>query len=230
MPTEGSERRYGPDFSEDVALADGSKAVIRTVRPEDRELLRRGFDALSPESRYLRFFSTKLRLSEKELEYLTNVDGENHFAIGASRFDEVGREEGLGIGRFIRDAEHPEVAEPALAVIDHAQGLGLGTLLLGHLTAAARERGIEVFQCELLAHNTTMARLLEEISPELSLKDIGSGIIEATVPLPHAEADGAPTRDRETAVHSLLSYAARRAGTVKLGRRLLAYLGYDSES
>ncbi len=223
-------RHYGPEYSETVTLKDGTEVLLRPLRPEDKELLQRGFDGLSPESRYLRFFSTKLKLTDKELEYLTNVDGEDHFAIGASRVGPDGRLEGLGVGRFIRDAEQPELAEPALAVIDHAQGLGLGTLLLHHLTAAARERGIEVFHCELLAENTSMARLLEELSPGLTIEDVGNGVLEATVPLPDIGPEGAPEGVRETAVYRLLTHAAQRAVSVPLGRRLLAYLGYDPEA
>jgi GNAT superfamily N-acetyltransferase len=219
--------QYDETFERTVRLADGTEAVVRMVRPEDKELLKQGFDKLSPESRFRRFFTAKLRLTEQELAYLTHVDGIDHFALGAIRTTRDGVE-GLAIARFIRDADDPEVAEPALAVVDHAQGLGLGTLLLRHLTAAARERGIRRFHCELLAENVTMAHLLEAISPDLVLADEGDGVLEATLPLPEGGPDTAPSSVRDTALHRLLSYVARQAVSVPLGQRLLTYLKISS--
>jgi len=227
--TDAAPLTYDASFRREVVLSDGSEAVLRAIRPQDKDLLRRGFDALSPESRYARFFSAKIKISETELRYLTEIDGVDHFAIGVVQKKDGHDEEGLGIARFIRDADDPQLAEPALAVVDHAQGKGLGTLLLRHLTAAARERGIRQFHCELLAQNLTMAHLLEEISPDMSLKNVGIGIIEATVPLPGAGPDRPPHEVRDTAMHRLLAQVAEEKIDVPLGRRLLAYLGIERE-
>ena len=40
-----------------VNLRDGSKVLIRPIEPRDREMLLAGFETLSPESRYRRFFT-----------------------------------------------------------------------------------------------------------------------------------------------------------------------------
>ncbi|MEA2283671.1 MAG: hypothetical protein QOK21_4278, partial [Solirubrobacteraceae bacterium] len=57
-----------------LTLRDGSRIVIRPIEPDDRDDLREGFERLSPESRYRRFFSPVPRLSERHLDYLTQVD------------------------------------------------------------------------------------------------------------------------------------------------------------
>src|SRR5262245_19880796 len=110
------------------------------VRPDDKERLRRGFHRLSPEARYLRFFTPKVDLSEDELRYLTETAGVRHVAIGAVRAGDD--EEGLGVARFILLDDAPGTAEAAVAVLDEIQGQGLGTLLFLRLLAAARERGV----------------------------------------------------------------------------------------
>lgn len=209
-----AELRYGQDYEETVKLRDGSKAYLRPIHPEDRELLLEGFERLSPESRYTRFLAPKSTLTDRELDYLTNVDGQNHFAIVAFSRNLLGREEGLGVGRFVRLADKPDTAEPAVTVADDQQGKGLGTILLDRLCEAAWERGIRWFRSELLAKNTVMREVIEDISPEASFKHVGDGVMAATFRLAEPE----PTPDtakrelgfRGTALYRLLSTIARR--------------------
>jgi len=189
VSNDATTRVFDLDYVEDVTLRDGSSARVRLLRPSDRERLRDGLSRLSPESRYLRFFTTKDHLTDAELRYLTEVDGENHVAIGASRIDDEGVEtEGLGIGRFVRLADEPRVAEPALAVVDDAQGLGLGRLLLLRLIYAAEERGVDVFRCDFLAVNSGMQHLLRDVSPDVEFRSDGP-VVTAEFRLPHVPAD-----------------------------------------
>ena len=182
-------RAFGPDWAEELALRDGTRARLRTIRPTDKERLVAGLARLSPQSRYLRFFTDKQRLTDAELRYLTELDGEHHFAIGASRVDADGGEgEGLGIGRFVRLPGEPTVAEPALAVVDDAQGLGLGRLLLLRLIAAAAERGVKTFRCDFLAMNRGMQALLEDVSPDVRFRSDGP-VVTAEFRLPSVPAD-----------------------------------------
>lgn len=80
-----------------IALRDGTRVVIRPIRPEDKEALLRGFEQLSEHSRYRRFFTDKGRLSPAELRYLTEVDQVDHVALAAATEDES---RGLGVARF----------------------------------------------------------------------------------------------------------------------------------
>jgi len=167
---------------------------LRPILPSDKERLATGLRRLSPLSRYLRFFTDKERLTSAELHYLTEVDGESHFAIGIIRLHEDGSEgDGLGIGRFVRLADEPGVAEPALAVLDDIQGHGLGRLLMMRLIAAATEREITTFRCDFLAINRPMQELLREVSPEVSFVADGP-VVTAEFPLPTLAADEPPER------------------------------------
>ncbi len=130
--------QYTADYQEEVTLADGLRLRIRLVRPSDKLLLERGFQRLSPTSRYRRFLTARNHLTEAELRYLTECDGIDHVAIGAvTCADGDGEEQGVGIARFIRNRERPDTAEAAVAVVDEYQHRGIGHLLLSRLIEAA---------------------------------------------------------------------------------------------
>src|SRR5437660_3402126 len=64
-----------------VTLRDGVSIFIRPIDAGDKAALVQGFEKLSPESRYRRFFSPLSRLSERDLAYLTEVDHHDHEAL-----------------------------------------------------------------------------------------------------------------------------------------------------
>ena len=156
MPPNGSE------LSEEHTLADGTRVRLRYIRPDDAAELRRGFARLSPQSRYRRFLGGVAHLSDEQIRYLTEVDGQDHVAIVAARSRSDGTEEGLGVARFVRVAGEPTVAEAAITVVDDAQHKGIGLLLGMALAAAARERGIAHFRGEVLGNNEAVQQLLRE--------------------------------------------------------------------
>ena len=49
--------------------------------PDDKDAIAAGFERLSPESRYRRFFAPLQRLTARDLEYLTEVDHHDHEAV-----------------------------------------------------------------------------------------------------------------------------------------------------
>jgi len=203
-------RYFTLDYEEHAELRDGTLVLLRLLRPTDKELLRVGFERLSPESRYARFFTPKAALSDDELRYLTEVDHENHVAIGAAS-ERDGTQTGLGVARFIRFADSPETAEAAIAVVDEVQRMGLGRLLLLRLIAAARERGIERFRFEVLSSNAGMAALIADIAPDRTV-ETAAGVLSIEVALPEVEPShpplGAPVG---SAIYRLFRAAASNA-------------------
>ena len=217
----------GPHYDESVALRDGTEVSIRVVRPEHRHLLRQGLAQMSPQSRYYRFFSEKLRLSDNELAYLTETDGWDHLALGAVRVVD-GEERGLGVGRFIRLPDRSNAAEPAIAVVDDAQGLGLGSLLLNRLATAARERGIDTFCFEVLASNEGAKHLMERFAGHhLDWTSDGAGVMYAEVAL-GGDADDEEGEPRPI-LERLFAASARGDLEIQLGSLLLKHLRRDEE-
>jgi RimJ/RimL family protein N-acetyltransferase len=136
-----------------AVLRDGSEVVIRPVTPRDRGLLLSGFARFGERSRRQRFFGVKVRLSEAELAFFTEVDHHDHEALGALDVRTGG---GVGIARFVRLEPGGVVAEAAVAVVDDWQGRGLGRALLDALVDRAHEEGVERFRATLLRENRAM--------------------------------------------------------------------------
>ena len=206
-------RFFTLDYLEHAVLRDGTPIRLRLVRPDDKDQLRAGFDRLSPASRYARFLAPKSSLSDDELRYLCELDHESHLAIGAVRDDAAPGEQplGMGIARFIRLPEPANTAEAAIAVADEAQHRGLGQLLFLRLIAAAAERGIERFRCEVLGSNAGMAALLAQISPDRTI-EVGGGVMSIEIALPNVTPTAPPAAaPLESPMYRLFRAAAQNA-------------------
>ncbi len=165
----------------EAVLDDGTKILFRPIVPEDKALLQEGLTRLSPQSRYLRFFSPIDHFSERQLRYLTEIDYENHFAWVALRADEP-VSPGIGVARWVRLQGRPEVAEGAVVVVDDYQGKGIGKTLLWLAAYSAIERGVRAFQMYTLGDNAAVHHLLEDLGARPVSSE--SGTQEFHVPLP----------------------------------------------
>ena len=162
-------RHFGATWFECPSLPDGTRVMLRPLGPGDALLLREAVLRLSERSRYLRFHGPKTELSDDELRYLTDIDGEEHVSLGA--FSGQPRQL-VGVGHFIRD-EGADAADFALTVADPFQGRGLGALLLARLRLAALERGIARFTGQVLDENRPMLGLLRKLHARLGLPSWG---------------------------------------------------------
>lgn len=216
---------YGPEWFEEARLSDGTRVEMRLVRPADKPLFRDGFARLSPTSRFRRFLSDKSALTEGDLRYLTEVDGVDHVALGAVALDEIGREVPVGIARFVRLPSRPEVAEPAVAVVDPMQRRGAGRLLLSRLVAAARERGVAGFRSELLLSNAPVRALLAPLDPVVWEERPEEGIAVCELALPPAVVP-ASADPFLAALHRILSLVAQ--GVLEVRRALDALVQRDA--
>lgn len=149
----------------DFTLTDGTQVLIRPIQAGDSDRLAAAYDRLSPATIHSRFLSAKPRLSHAELRYLTRVDGSTHVALVAVLADDP--QHIAGVGRFIRSAEDPTVAEVAVTVGDCYQDKGLGRRLGMELADAARARGIRRFTATMLATNEAAHRLFARVSERL---------------------------------------------------------------
>lgn len=193
-------------YEEDAVLEDGTPVHLRLVRPDDKALMLAAWERLSPESRYRRFFAAKTALTSEELRYLTELDNVNHVAIGATT-ERDGQPVALAVARFVRMADRPDVADAAITVVDEAQQKGLGRLLLSRLVGAARERGIEIFSCDVLATNDAMRHLLKSMAPASIERPDGPMV---TIEMPLGDVDATPgTVNRKSLVYRLLALIGR---------------------
>jgi GNAT superfamily N-acetyltransferase len=206
--------KTGPDLHERNTLRDGTRVVVRHIRPSDAGELRRAFDRLSPESRYRRFFGGVPQLTEAALHYLTDVDGRDHVAIVATTdVPEPDGATGLGVARFVRLQDEPTVAEAAVTVVDDSHRKGLGRLLASKLAEAARERGIHTFRADVLADNEPMRAIMGEIGA--SERETSAGVVTYDVPLDAAESSPGPLDRLLRAAASSMAILHRRLGPLR---------------
>ena len=135
--------------------------TLRPIRPQDIERLQRLFERLSPQTRYLRFFSPVQYLDDRLLRHFANVDHRDREAVAAVIGDEV-----VGVARYDRIPSQPHVAEFAVVVEDAWQRRGVGSALLSELARIARSRGIRRFTAVVLSDNAGMAALVRSLWPD----------------------------------------------------------------
>jgi acyl-CoA synthetase (NDP forming)/GNAT superfamily N-acetyltransferase len=146
-----------PEYWEaDVVLRDGGTAHLRPIHPSDADAVQAFHGGQSQKSIYMRFFAFKSRLSAKELKRFTEVDYKDRVALVITIGGDI-----IGIGRYDR-LDDPEEAEVAFNIADAHQGRGIGSILLEHLAAAARENGIRKFSAEVLPENRKMLMVFSD--------------------------------------------------------------------
>lgn len=130
------------------------------IGPEDRQRFLNGFERISARTNINRFHTFKKRFSETELRYLLVIDNISHLAIGA--VDCQRPDIGIGLARYIRHKQDPDMAEAAIVVIDEYQGKGLGKLLYSELMQLAIENGINRLHNFVGKDNRSMLALLDQ--------------------------------------------------------------------
>ena len=134
----------------DVVLRDGSTLALRPVRESDIDALVAFFNALSPQSRYYRFFGVS-NLDRAEVGRLVPSGA----ATGTALVGECDRRI-VAFAGYYRTAGELDRAEVAFAIADGLQGRGIGTRLLERLGDIARAEQIRTFDAFVLAGNRKM--------------------------------------------------------------------------
>ncbi|MGF1646858.1 MAG: GNAT family N-acetyltransferase [Kineosporiaceae bacterium] len=224
---------YPAHWEADVVLRDGATAHVRPITPGDDDRLRRFHDAQSAESIFFRFFAPKPHLTDADVRRFTHVDHVQRVALVVTLGGEivgVGRYEGLGEP----EADGARTAEVAFNISDHHQGRGIGSILLEHLAAAARENGITRFEALVLPENSKMLAVFREAGYDLAHR-LEDGVVSVEFALDPTERSVAVMLSREhraeaRSMHALLNprsvvlvgVSSRRSQSI--GRRLLAGL------
>jgi GNAT superfamily N-acetyltransferase len=171
-----------------VLLADGSTIFIRPIEPGDKGAIESGFELMSQESRYRRFFAPLERLRARDLAYLTEVDHHDHEALIAHSAERTP----VGVARYVRGNERGK-AEVAVAVVDGWHRRGVATALLRRLVERARAEGIDTFTATVLADNRRALDLMSSLGDPLRVSSENTSI-ELEIELPQ-EGIGKRLRD-----------------------------------
>jgi len=158
-------------------LRNGSEVTIRSIRPEDKELIIAAFKELDESTIYTRFFAPKKYITDQELKWATEIDFFRNVALVACVL-ESGRERIIGVGRYIAAEEPapPSSAEIAFVVEEDYHGLGLASILLRHLVLIARKQGISRFEAEVLPANRAMLRVFSRAGLPMTTAQSGDSL------------------------------------------------------
>jgi RimJ/RimL family protein N-acetyltransferase len=147
------------DYTAVENLRDGRPIEIRALRPGDGPGMLAAIGRTSTQSLRRRFFVPKKGFSEREMAFFLDIDFENHVALVAE-IDEDGHPIIIGGGRYV--VVRPGQAEIAFVVVDAFQAQGIGTILMRHLAALARDAGLKELIAEVLPENTAMLRVFRK--------------------------------------------------------------------
>jgi acyl-CoA synthetase (NDP forming)/GNAT superfamily N-acetyltransferase len=157
-------------------LTDGRVVSIRRLDTSDTTAVLRLHEQLPERDRYLRFFTLGVAGLAAFVTRLTTVDDAHRGALGAFAGDEL-----VGVAHYEVLAD-PAEAEVALVVSHEVQAHGVGTLLLEHLVALARDRGVRRFVAEALAENTRIRQVFTGCGLPLKI-DYDGPVLHVTIPL-----------------------------------------------
>ena len=160
-------------------LKDGREVQIRALRAEDRQDFLSAVAKTSAKTLYRRFFGAKREFSEKEIAFFLNVDFKNHVALIAC-VTEHEQSNIAGAARYV--TTNPGVAEVAFTVVDAYQRLGIGSLLMRHLTELARKANLLNLTADVLSENAPMLKVFEKSRLPLS-KSREGGLVHITLKL-----------------------------------------------
>jgi len=165
------------NYREIEKLKDGREVVIRAVRPDDKEGFARGFEQLSGEAIYRRFFSARKQFTDQELQTATEIDFRRVVAL-VVEIEENSEKKIIGACRYVAIDQNdpPRQAEVAFTIVDAWQGKGLGKILNRHLTRIGQESGIEKFEAVVLHENKGMMRVFESTGLKVHKKTEGGEI------------------------------------------------------
>jgi len=107
-------------------------------------------------------------------------------------------------------------AEVAFEVADSLRGRGLGTLLMAHLTSAARDQGIARFYADVLPENRRMLEVFQEAGFPAEIARTREGIgVELTTALSLDALERFEERERTSSSPPRWPWWGRRAGTAQ---------------
>lgn len=151
----------GPDPRLQLRLRDGTPAVLRRLRPDDRALVAEAYKRLSPEARYQRMWTnTGELLGDHMLDRLLDQDATRHMTWVV--LDPARPFPAVGGASWWRSATRPDEAEISAMILDGDQRRGIGTLLLAVMWLTALRAGIAELAGYTLADNRSAAAWMRD--------------------------------------------------------------------
>jgi acetyltransferase len=156
-------RPYPSELEHIAPISDGTRFLIRPIRPDDAPRLVEMLQKSSPEDIRMRFLGHVRHFPPLMAARLSQIDYDREMALvamplaGAADFGAI-----VAAGRLVCDPDN-EVAEFAVMVRSDLKGRGLGFQLMTELLAHGRRRGLKRVFGEVLRANVTMLAMAKEL-------------------------------------------------------------------
>ena len=164
-------RPYPKEWERHAELRDGTKILVRPVRPEDEALYPPFLAAVTQQDLRLRFFAPVKEFGHTFIARFTQID-----YARAMAFIAIEEQSGnmLGVVRLHADANY-ERGEYAILVRSDLKGRGLGYLLMQMIIDYARAEDLKAIEGQVLRENAAMLAMCREfgfsVSPDPSEPD-----------------------------------------------------------
>ncbi|MCX6665825.1 MAG: bifunctional acetate--CoA ligase family protein/GNAT family N-acetyltransferase [Euryarchaeota archaeon] len=175
---------YPSKYMKKIKLKDGTKVMLRPIKPEDELMWLDMFQTFSQETIRFRFFRIIKETPHEVRTRYCNIDYDREMALVAE-VEEDGKKKILGVTRLIVDPKHSETAEFALVVSDKWQRLGLGSDFIDYTIAVAKDKQLKKMYGVVLKDNYPMIALCREKRFKFSEGDPGEYKIEYNIESPY---------------------------------------------
>lgn len=167
-------RPYPNQYVKSFIMKNQGSVLLRPIRPDDEEKVRKFHQALSDQtvySRFLKSFNISERTTHERLNRVCFIDYDREMALVAvSGYEENASI--VGVARLKKNFSKTQ-AELSGIVVDSLQGQGLGAALMGHLVEIAESEQIEEVTASLRKVNVAMRTIFEKLGFSIEAKDEG---------------------------------------------------------
>jgi len=179
-------RPYPSQWEGQLALRDGSRVVVRPMRPEDEPMVGDFFKRVTADDLRLRFFHAVKDFSHSFIARLTQLDYARAMAFVAL---DPKTGEMMGAVRLHSDSLY-ENAEYAILLQSDLKGKGLGWALMQLLIRYARSEGLKRLSGQVLTENAMMLSMCRELGFITTTDASDHGVVDVVLDLrsPAAEA------------------------------------------
>ena len=168
-----------------ITLRDGEKVLFRPLKPDDAKLYPDFLAEVTHDDLRLRFFESMREVSHELLDKLIHYDPADAMAFIAIE-EKSGRM--LGVVRLHDDPDGRD-GEFAILVRSRLKGHGLGWLMMKHMIAYAKDKGLKTVHGQVLAENSTMLQMCEELGFHIA-DDAGErGVKRVILPMDEVPAE-----------------------------------------
>ena len=168
-----------------VTLLDGEQVFIRPLTAADAALYPDFLAEVTANDLRLRFFAPMRQVSPDLIDKLIHYDPDKAMAFIAVA-EATGRM--LGVVRLHDDTDG-KAAEFAILLRTRLKGHGLGWLMMKHMIANAKDKGLATVRGQVLAENVTMLQMCEELGFHVGDDPTERGVKMVTLPLAELPAE-----------------------------------------